>query len=304
MCGTVRCFAVFLLACSVLGSLNSSIAVCQNPLLSELVSQGLVLSADTQAAMLPEPFLKQGMNADEQMAALKVALGEQNIDRMMKKSFVSPFEFSINEATKRTEQGTVQLINLLFVAHGKLADIENRHLFDELAIPAKRDIDGPREEARALTAEELAERNLVNDKNADGSKISYGVLRMYLINKVYLTGLTYSCGASSKDSLSIAFKIDPSLSDDAVVPARWASVKENENGTVVLGKSEKYIGVAGYATATQLQTPDAAVFVEIHVVFSEPQGWFDGRNSLRSKLPPLLQDAVRSFRRKLAEFKP
>lgn len=303
MFDALRCVALSLALYAALGSLGSRVAVCQNPLLNELISQGMVFSADTQAAVLPPPFLKQGMNAEQQRAGLALAFGERNVDRMMKKSFVSPFEFSIKELTKRTDQGTVQLINLMFVAHGKLEDIEDRHLFDELAIPAKRGFDGPKEEARALTAEELASRNLVNGENADGSKTSYGVLKMYLIDKVYVTGLTSSCGASSKESLSIAFKIAPTLSDDAVVPARWSSVTESKDGKIILGEPQKYVGVAGYATATQLQTAESAVFVEIHVAFSEPHGWFDGRNALRSKLPPLLQDAVRTFRRKLAEVK-
>jgi hypothetical protein len=43
------------------------------------------------------------------------------------------------------------------------------------------------------------------------------------------------------------------------------------------------------------------LLIEVHMVFAEPKGWFEGRNLLRSKLPPVMQDSVRKFRRQLAK---
>jgi hypothetical protein len=53
--------------------------------------------------------------------------------------------------------------------------------------------------------------------------------------------------------------------------------------------------------ATRLAAPAGALFVEYHVVFLEPQGWFRGTNLLRSKLPIVAQDLVRKFRRRMNE---
>jgi hypothetical protein len=52
---------------------------------------------------------------------------------------------------------------------------------------------------------------------------------------------------------------------------------------------------------TRLAEPAGSLFVEYHVAFAEPQGWFQGANLLRSKLPIAAQDSVRKFRRTLAE---
>jgi hypothetical protein len=41
------------------------------------------------------------------------------------------------------------------------------------------------------------------------------------------------------------------------------------------------------------------MFVEFHLVLSEPRDWFDGRNLFKAKLPLAMQDRVRSFRRAL-----
>ena len=48
--------------------------------------------------------------------------------------------------------------------------------------------------------------------------------------------------------------------------------------------------------------PSDAMLIEYHVVFEEPEAWFQGANLLSSKLPLVIQDVVRSFRRKLVNL--
>ena len=52
-----------------------------------------------------------------------------------------------------------------------------------------------------------------------------------------------------------------------------------------------------YFKITKLAEPAGALFVEQHIVFAEPTGWFDGNNLLRSKLPIAVQDNVRTMRK-------
>jgi hypothetical protein len=52
---------------------------------------------------------------------------------------------------------------------------------------------------------------------------------------------------------------------------------------------------------TRLAEPVGALFVEQHVVFAEPAGWFDGANLLRPKLPLVIQGKVRAMRREWTE---
>jgi hypothetical protein len=47
--------------------------------------------------------------------------------------------------------------------------------------------------------------------------------------------------------------------------------------------------------------PNGKLFIEAHMVFHEPQGWFGGANLLGSKLPLAVQDNVREFRRLLRQ---
>ncbi len=45
--------------------------------------------------------------------------------------------------------------------------------------------------------------------------------------------------------------------------------------------------------------PAGAAFIECHLVYEEDYGWFDGVNMVKQKAPAMIQEKVRSFRRKL-----
>jgi hypothetical protein len=51
-----------------------------------------------------------------------------------------------------------------------------------------------------------------------------------------------------------------------------------------------------YVKITKLQEPRGALFIEQHVIYQEPAGWFGAPNYLRAKLPPAVQDNVRKMR--------
>jgi hypothetical protein len=78
-------------------------------------------------------------------------------------------------------------------------------------------------------------------------------------------------------------------------------VERTAAGKLEVGDSHPYTGSGSYLKATKLQEPPGSIFVEYHIVFHEPTEWFNGATVLRSKLPILVQDEVRKFRRRLAE---
>ena len=83
--------------------------------------------------------------------------------------------------------------------------------------------------------------------------------------------------------------------------ARREAIERDQLGKTKLGPPTPYAGLGGYIKVTGLHEPAGALLVECHAVFDEPQGWFDGKNLLRSKLPLVVQENVRTFRRKLAK---
>jgi hypothetical protein len=105
------------------------------------------------------------------------------------------------------------------------------------------------------------------------------------------------------DCFLVAARIDPRFAADSAYPNRWRAISRDEAGYARLGPWNPYSAGGLYLQVTRLAAPPNAVFIELHQVFDEPQGWFSGANLLRSKLPLVVQEEIRTFRRKLAAAK-
>ena len=66
------------------------------------------------------------------------------------------------------------------------------------------------------------------------------------------------------------------------------------------GPAHPFTRAGGYAKITRLAEPATAAFIEFHLIYEEPYGWFDGINLVKQKIPAMVQEKVRTFRRKLA----
>ena len=51
-----------------------------------------------------------------------------------------------------------------------------------------------------------------------------------------------------------------------------------------------------YLKITKLKEPEGALFIEQHIVFVEPHGWFGGERTLTSKLPQAVKVTVKNMR--------
>ena len=100
-------------------------------------------------------------------------------------------------------------------------------------------------------------------------------------------------------SVLTATNLDERFENDKEFPNRWRSIMTQANMAEQLGQPRPYASMGGYATVVELPEPAGALLVELHFAFHEPADWFGGLNVLRSKFPILIQENVRSFRRKL-----
>lgn len=245
--------------------------------------------------------LRDGMTAAEQSAAIRSILGNLEEERFYRQSVVSPFVFELQSIGKLENGGQRQRLDVWFITYGKLATIQEKQLMDDLMGPETKPSPGLPEVARALTADELRERNLNAGDQPDGSGRSYGIVGANLLDKAFVTGITSSRYRKTDESIELFLRLVPQLVDDADFPARWHSITKATDGTFELGPPHPYSDLAALIKVTQLAGVQDGLLVEAHVIYAEPYGWFEGRNLLRSKLPPVLQDLVRKFRRKLAQ---
>ncbi len=278
--------------------LPNGTARAENRLLDELTTRGVKLGPEADTVLLPKPTMPDGLDAAAQEAVIRETASRHPLDRFVRKSIVAPIVIarqSINDS-----QGTRlgHRLDVFFVAHGRLATISGEQLHNELNVaPASKT--GLPSENRLLSKEELTGKDLPS-----GPKYSY--FGTTVIDRVYVTGVSHAVEVRGEDSVLVAVKIDPRFNGDAKFPNQWSSIVRKSSGAYDVGPARPYCAFGAYAKATELVDasgdPTGAIFVECHVVFGEPEGWFDGRNLLAPKLPLVVQEEVRRFRRKLDQF--
>jgi hypothetical protein len=280
-------------------------AAAQNPLLDRLVAEGISLGGDV--VKLSPPVMPDGLSAAEQQQALANAAGNVPVQALLERNLNAQFVLKIDRLKLPSGRQTGRIVDLMFVAHGSLQTIVNRDLIGQLlSSDEAKNKKGTPSEARELTAEELAKRNIKLQPATDKLEEGYSIVDFPLLEKVQISGVGYGVTAKTDESVTVAAILDERFAKDAEFPNRWRPIFQSELGRIRLGEPSPYSGFAGYTKVTQLKEPAGAVFIESHVVFDEPQGWFQGANYLGSKLPLVARNSVTSFRRKLnaAEAKP
>ncbi|HJT36495.1 MAG TPA: hypothetical protein VJ783_31015 [Pirellulales bacterium] len=311
---------LLLLLPSIASAGDSEIA---NPLFRQLVERGIEAGTSARAVKLAEPSLADGLSGPEQKQAIERLVSKKySYDQFVRKSAVAPFQLEIHspgdggqqlgksptnndgleghlpKGTEEKKAGRVQQIDLWFVAYGTLQTVSDKNLLGELAGGNR----SSQARSETLTDDELRKREL-HVSDLDDFKESYFRIELPVLDKVQVSGITHATITRSDGGAVAAALLDPGLADDADYPARWRPILRGGSGKTTLGEPRAYAGLGGYCRVTELQEPAGAMFIECHLIFDEPHGWFNGTNLLRSKLPLVVQDSVRTFRRKLADAK-
>ena len=271
----------------------------ENPIYADLLNNGVVVGSGP-GIKLPPPTMADGLDAAGQRTAIEKVKGNRTVEDMIRKSNVTPFELRITDDKSTGANSTVRRVDLWFIAYGTLDKVASEGFWKEaLKADAKPDPNAPESKAKMLTAEELSQRQILLLPSAGGNE-RYGNSLFTLFDKVRISGTMRSLQSKSADSVVAAAVLDARFVNDPVYPNFWRPLVRDAAGKISEGSSQPYSGAASYAKATKLHEPEGALFVEQHLVFDEPAGWFDGQNYLRSKLPIAVQNSVRKFRAKLS----
>ncbi len=270
-----------------------------NELFLELVERGVEISP-LETIQLPSPVLTEELDETGQRQAIELLLADRyDWETFTRKSVVSPFLLKIADGQRDVGQIGRQ-VDLYFVSFGSLDKLSSNDFLQEqlnLAVANDQRPDGDR--VKVLSGEELAKRRLVNSQTSDDPR--WVAVETTLLGKVRLRVTTQNLKSATADSVLIASAIDPRFEEDPEYSNSWQSISINDAGQRQLGSSQAYVGLGSYIQATRLVEPVGAVFVEYHVAYAEPEGWFGGANLLRSKLPIVAQDLVRKLRRRMSE---
>jgi hypothetical protein len=263
-----------------------------NPIYRELRQTGVAVSA-AEHVRLPAPTMADGLSAEAQEAVLKTVVGEDYaLEEFLRRSPVAPFRLQIRDATPSSSKAPSRIVDVAFVAHGDLKTVASKEFLDRVL-----ELNREGGKVRALTSEELSRRRISISSTADHE--SFAAIDFALLDRVQIRGVGHSFWGEGPGSLVAASVLDSRFRDDADYPNQWRPILKERDGPKELGKAEAYDSAGYYVKVTRLELPKGALFVEAHMVFAEPRGWFGGANLLRSKLPPVIQSQVRSFRREL-----
>jgi len=272
----------------------------ENPIFQQVTSDGIQFSDDI-THKLPAPTMPDGLDQAAQQKVLdSVADPSHPLPQLIRKSPVSPFVLKIGKITPAPADSTVRTVDLWFIAHGPLEAIYTKAFLEDFFKMAASDAteDLP-VEGGTLDEAQLAQRMLIGpDGPAEGEYWFHG--RFGMFDRVALSATRHATANKTDESILLGSILDPRFLKDPEFPNQWRPATRNNLGKLEIGPPHPYTGAGFYTKVTRLVQPEGALFIEHHHIFTEPTGWFDGANLLRSKLPLVVQDRVRKFRRKLA----
>lgn len=271
-----------------------------NTLYEALLTEGVKLSDGTVINLPPCTLADEASPEDQEQTVQEVA-GRIPYAEFVRDSRTARFRLQLKSVKDSKGDRTGQTVDVWFVAYGTLEAIEENALLDELAELNREQADQT-DENQSLTEEQLAARDIPPVVDEEALVQRYVSFDGSLLNKVRISGVTRSLLSRGEKSTLAATALDERFAGDPEFPNQWRPLQRNDLGELEIGPAHRYSGFGGYIKVTELIAPEGALLVEMHVAFDEPQGWFGGANLLRTKLPLVVQDNVRAFRKKLKDL--
>jgi hypothetical protein len=242
--------------------------------------------------------MADGLDAAGQRAVLEKVVGKRfTVRDFTAKVGTAPHVYSIRKiADARGETPKIRGVDVSFIAYGSLETVSGREFLEDLHKKSKD------RKIHVLTAEELTNRKLTTESNKEREqRYSHGVF--LVLERVELQTALHTVVTRHPDSLLATTHSDPRFDKDPEFPNQWRKITLDEEGQRKLGPPHPYPGVHGYLKITRLHEPEGALFIEYHLVYCEPQGWFSGADPLTPKVPAIIQSEVRTLRQELNRVK-
>jgi hypothetical protein len=265
----------------------------RNPLYKSLLDPGVEVGPNIRAK-LPTPTMPDGLDAAKQKAAIKALIGDDySYEEFTRNSVVAPHILKLRDINPSDPKAPARGVDAWFVIHGDLKALDDEKFLERLLSVGRGDGKGD-----SIKKEDLAKRKI---EIADEKKEGYGHVAFDFIDKVRIRATGRAMWSRTADSVVVAVEIDPRFKGDKEFPNDWSPITK-EGGMTKYGDTNPWAGSGLYLKITKLADPPGALFCEQHVIFAEPTGWFDGANLLRSKLPPVVQNSVRTMRKEWAKY--
>jgi hypothetical protein len=259
----------------------------KNPLYQNLQQSGLDVGMNIKAKF-PAPTMPDGLSAADQKAAIKKLIADDyDFETFTRNSQVAPQLLKLRDVTPSDPSAPAKGVDVWFVAYGDFNLTDDDKFLDRL-LGAGRD-----QKSKQLTPDDLTKRKIDPPKKEQLE--IYGLIEFDFLERVRIKATGRAMWSKTPESAIVAAVLDPRFLKDPEFPNQWQSLSK-QGGTQNVGPANPWNGAGLYLKVTKLAEPAGAMFIEQHIIFVEPQGWFDGANLLRSKLPLVVQKSVRNMR--------
>jgi len=270
------------------------------PLFQELIDRGVAMS-DGSSVKLPPPIVPDGLDAAGQREALaKAADARNSVEQILKKGYYAPVIVKPRTVKSAKDEGpSVRALDFWFVVHGDWDTLVSKEFLESAMKSKDENSSGVVSKAGVLDDEAIARRNLkiVRKENVE-ERFVYSTFTV--LDRVELSATRFAVVRKEKDSVLAAARVDPRFDADPDYPNQWRALVRDERAEIALGPPQPFAHAGGYAKITRLHEPAGAIFIECHLVYEEPFGWFDGVNLIGQKIRPMVNEKVKTLRRKLA----
>jgi hypothetical protein len=269
----------------------------QNTVFTKVLNQGL--EAGGQSIKIPAPRLVDGQTAEDQRAALKELAGsERALDELLRDSVTAPFTIKVHDV--KTVGATVRQADLWFAVHGDLKKVD---LAQEAARTDQKAIEVANMwfQTRLLKTDELRGAGIRPPDVGSGQNAWYARIHAKLLDRIDFEVTNHVVTTLSPESIVIASETDPAFANAGSLSNGWKSFTASGASQSESSARQPYSGGISYAKISRVAFRPTALFVEMHVAFVEPDGWFQGAPILRSKFGLVAQDQIRTLRRELAK---
>jgi hypothetical protein len=291
--------ALAILMASLAAAPDRQVSAVENPVFKQLLAAGVTMS-DGKLYKLRPPIMADGLDATGQLAAIaKLADARNTVKDILKDDYYAPVVTRVRNAKRQEGTGpAIRTIDTWFVAHGDWNTLVSKD-FLESATGEESGKSRVVLKSGALTEQEMHKRSLTATTTADSEKrFLYTTFRLF--ERVQVSATRFSVLTRGKDFVLGAGKIDSRFDKDAEYPNEWRPLLRDAEANIKPGPAHPFTHAGGYVKITRLQEPADAVFIESHLIYEEPYAWFDGVNLVKQKIPAMVQEKIRTFRRKLS----
>jgi hypothetical protein len=276
-------------------------ALPANSVFDELLEKGIQMS-DGKTYKLPPPSMPEGLSAGEQKDVVeKIAKSKKySYEDLIDKRTAAPVAITISSLKESDgKDSAIREIDIWFIAHGNWDTLNSKEFLDSLS-KTKKDENKNEVVSKSgfLSDAEMKKRGL-ELASTPKQEMKFIYTTFSLFDQVEMSATRLAVATRSKTSLLGAAKIDPRFLQDEEYPNCWRQILYDAGGDITYGKPQPYSGGGAYAKVTKLREPADGIFIECHLIYEEPYGWFEGGEMLNSKLPTIVKSRVRAFRSKL-----